>query len=93
MEVTFFLQYHELVIQEDIPCLPKIWREAIRKAIEEKLTTHPEVYGKPLRRSLKGYHKLRVGDYRVVFRIEEQTVRIFIIQHRSIVYGNAEKRF
>lgn len=93
MEIIFSLQYHELVVQEDIPRLPKTWREAIRKAIEEKLTTHPEVYGKPLRRSLKGYRKLRVGDYRVIFRIEEDTVKIFIIQHRSVVYSNAEKRF
>jgi len=43
----------------------------------------PELYGKPLRRSLKGYRKLRVGDYRVIFRIEKHFIKIFVIQHRS----------
>lgn len=92
MELRFLIQYHELVVQEDIPRLPKKWKEVIRKAIGEKLTTHPEVFGKPLRRSLKGFRKLRVGDYRVIFRIEERTVNIFTIQHRSVVYHKFEKR-
>ena len=84
--------YHILVSSIDIPALPDEWRERIRHAIEERLIKHPEVYGKPLRRSLKGYRKFRVGDYRVIFRIEQNVVKIFVIQHRSRVYKSAEKR-
>jgi len=84
--MNFEIQYHQEVIDEDIPKLPKTWRIAIKKAIEEKLTTQPEIFGAPLRHSLAGYRKLRVGDYRVVFRIEKKLVKIFVIQHRSVVY-------
>lgn len=84
--------YHEEVVKKDIPKLSADWREKVRVAIETKLTTRPEVYGKPLRRSLKHYHKLRVGDYRVVFRIEGLQVKVFVIQHRSKVYSNVGKR-
>ncbi|MDP3997816.1 MAG: type II toxin-antitoxin system RelE/ParE family toxin [bacterium] len=50
------------------------------------------LYGKPLRRSLKGYRKLHVGDYRVIFRIAGHAVKILIIQHCSRVYDVAPKR-
>lgn len=90
--MSFEIQYHEAVVSEDIPKLSKEWRDTIKVAIETKLTKHPEIFGKPLRHSLKGYRKLRVGDYRIVFRIEKQTVQIFIIQHRSVVYKLLEKR-
>ncbi len=90
--MTYSLHYHALVASLDIPALPHEWRQRIRRAIEERLTTHPEIYGKPLRRSLKGYRKLRVGDYRVIFRIERDAVKIFVIQHRSRVYATADKR-
>jgi mRNA interferase RelE/StbE len=88
----FEILYHEEVVKKDIPKLSTDWQDKIRIAIESKLTTKPEVYGKPLRRSLKHYRKLRVGDYRVIFRIEGQHVKVFIIQHRSKVYSNAAKR-
>lgn len=88
----FAVLYHPLVVRDDIPKLPALWREKVRQAIESKLMTRPDVYGKPLRRSLKNYRKLRVGDYRVIFRIEGNAVKIFVIQHRSVVYATAEKR-
>lgn len=88
----FRVRYHELVVVEDIPSLDASWRLRIQHAIESKLTTEPEVFGKPLRRSLKGYRKLRIGDYRAIFRIEESIVKIFIIGHRSRVYQMIRKR-
>jgi len=91
--MSFTLRYHTRVVQEDIPALPKKERRRIQKAIEEKLTTRPEVFGKPLRRSLKGYRRLRVGEYRIIFRIEERAVKIFLIGHRSVVYEYSESRF
>lgn len=90
--MTYTIAYHEAVVEEDIPRLSKSIKERVRLAIEKKLTIHPEVFGKPLRRTLKGYRKLRVGDFRVIFRIEKKTVKIFIIDHRSTVYTDVEKR-
>ena len=87
----FEILYHYLVVREDIPRLSKLWREKIRTAIEDRLVAEPDLYGKPLRRSLKGYRKLRVGDYRIIFKIDERKVKILIIQHRSVVYSNIKK--
>ncbi len=84
--------YADEVVQEDLPSILEPWKSEIRHAIETKLTTRPEVYSRPLRRSLKGYRKLRVGGYRIVLRIEDNTVKIFVIQHRSTVYTNAPDR-
>lgn len=88
----FGIIYHHLVVREDIPKLSTEWREKIKRAIGERLITRPDLYGKPLRRSFKGYGKLRVGDYRVIFRIEKNTVKILMIQHRSVVYNETPKR-
>lgn len=67
--------------------LPAI-REVIRKAIEKKLTVDPVNFGKPLRYSLKGYRRLRVGDYRVIYKIDEGRVIVIIvdIDHRKDIY-------
>jgi len=92
MGVNFDIIYHKLVVKEDILKLPAKDKERIKSAIEDKLVVSPETFGKPLRRQLKGYRKLRIGDYRVVFRIEKKTVKIFYIGHRSVVYKRALHR-
>ena len=88
----FKVIYHYLVVRDDIPKLSNEWREKVRSAIEKRLTARPELYGKPLRHSLRGYRKLRVGDWRVIFGIERDTVKIIVIQHRSVAYADAKKR-
>lgn len=92
MEIRFTIRYHEAVVREDIPGLTRLWRAKIKSAIAVKLMIHPDIFGIPLRRSLKGYRKLRVGDYRVVFRIEDVSVKVFAIMHRSVVYERVGKR-
>ena len=93
MELEFSVQYHKDVLDNDILKLSQTWKKKIKVAIENKLTTEPETFGKPLRRSLKGYRKLRVGDYRVIFRLEKKTVKILAILHRSIVYKETKYRY
>lgn len=92
MALTFEIIYSAVVVEEDIPRLAPLWKIKIQAAIGEKLFEYPDVYGKPLRRSLKGYRKLRVGDYRVVFRIAGSKILILAILHRSVVYKKMEKR-
>ncbi len=79
-------------IQSDIAGLPKNMKERIRKAIEQRLGTDPLRYGIPLRRSLHGYRKLRTGDYRIIFKIEQETVVILKIGHRKEVYQKVHLR-
>ncbi len=49
-------------------------KERVKKAIAKRLMTEPALYGKPLRATLKGYWKLRVGDYRVVYSVQDSEV-------------------
>lgn len=90
--MSYTITYHQEVVTADIPKLSAPTKKRVRAAIEQKLTTQPELFGKPLRKSLKGYRKLRVGDYRVIFAIQKKTVRVLMIAHRSIVYGRVPKR-
>jgi mRNA interferase RelE/StbE len=84
--MPFRLHYHPAVRVEDLPLIDRRTKARIRKAIEERLQTAPHDYGEPLRKSLKGYWKLRVGDYRVVFKVIESEVWILGIRHRKSVY-------
>ena len=85
---AFQIEYLEPVVKDDIPALPKIFKVSIKKAIEERLVTDPVGFGKPLRYSLKGHRRLRVGDYRIVYRIEleKRIVIIVAIKHRKDIY-------
>jgi len=64
----------------------------IKNAIEERLKIAPHKYGKPLRKTLKGFWNLRVGDYRVVFKIVKNEVWILGIIQRKDVYAEVERR-
>lgn len=81
------IEYVESV-KADLASVSKTNKEQIRKAIEKKLATNPIEFGKPLQYSLKGLRRLRVGDYRVVFSIEEQNKVVLIVKigHRKEVY-------
>jgi mRNA interferase RelE/StbE len=82
------VEYLATVVDEDIPNLPKAVRNGIKRAIEERLMVDPIGFGKPLRYTLKGYRRLCVGDYRIVYRIDDRnkTIIIAAIKHRKDVY-------
>jgi len=89
--VPFKLIYHPDVRDVDIPKLDKRLKERIRRAIESRLKEAPQKYGEPLKKTLKGYWKLRVGDYRVVFKIVKSEVWIFGIIHRKEIYDRIKR--
>ena len=90
--MPFELRYHPDVRSVDISLLDAKLKRRIQNAIETRLTTEPYQYGVPLRKNLHGYWKLRVGDYRVVFKIVGNEVWILGIIHRKKVYDAIEKR-
>ena len=90
--MAYHLVYHADVEKVDLPRIDEKNKSMIKRAIEERLTTQPEVYGKPLQRTLKGYWKLRVGEYRVVFKLRGNELRILGIIHRKKVYRDIGKR-
>lgn len=90
--MPYTLKYHPDIKSVDLPRIDARMRERIRKAIESRLMTAPHEYGHPLRKSLKGYWKLRVGDYRVIFKIEEEIVYVLGIRHRKNIYDDVTGR-
>jgi len=88
MGVKYQVRYQEEVVQKHIPALSSNARVLIKRIIEERLMIDPITFGKPLHYSLKGHRRLRVGDYRIVYRIEanKSTVIIVAIKHRKDVY-------
>lgn len=85
--MKYRIEYLKSVVEEDIPKLSKPIRKRIKSAIEEKLTSHPIEFGKPLRYSLKGARRLRVGDWRVIYKIEPPDVVLVVkIGSRREIY-------
>ena len=64
----------------------------VKKAIETRLAVDPEKYGQPLKGNLKGYRKLRIGEYRIVYKVVEDEISILGIRHRREIYKAIEKR-
>lgn len=78
--------YHPKVVKDDVPKLDQKTKNRIKKSIESKLLDRPELYSNQLRNTLSDYRKLRVGDYRVIFKIVQKNIKILIIGHRRDVY-------
>ena len=76
--------------------LDKLDRNArlrILRAIEEKLFSDPVRHSRLLGGKLKGIRRLRVGDYRVLFTIDNERIVVMIIAigHRKTVYDYAQR--
>jgi mRNA interferase RelE/StbE len=87
-EQGFVVEYLDTVVSDDIPALPKTIKQLVRRAIETRLSVDPIALGKPLRYSFVGHRRIRVGDYRIVYRVDPKklTVTIVLIKHRKDVY-------
>ena len=90
--MPYSLRYHPDVKAKDLPKLNRTIQKRIKTAVEQRLLVSPEKYSEPLRRTLKGYRKLRVGDYWVVLHIERFDILILGICHRKDVYDKMEWR-
>jgi mRNA interferase RelE/StbE len=82
--VNFSFSYHYKA-EEDLKQLPGNFQERILMAIENRLKTAPEKYGNPLRETLVGLWKLRVGDYRIVYEPNPESGELIVwaISHRK----------
>ena len=69
-------------IEVPIPPIP-IQKQIIARL--EKLSENPEL-AKPLSNVFKNYRSERIGKYRIVFSIKQDTLIIAKIEHRKNVY-------
>jgi mRNA-degrading endonuclease RelE of RelBE toxin-antitoxin system len=68
--------------------LPEAVAAAVLEFCEATLAINPNRVGKPLFGPLAGCHGARRGTYRIVYRIEEntRTVHVLDIDHRAEIY-------
>jgi len=68
--------------------LPEPVAAAVLEFCDQALATNPHRVGKPLFGPLTGCHGARRGTYRIVYRINEdtRTVSILEIDHRADIY-------
>jgi len=83
--MDYTIVYHP-EIPKDISGFPENVKARIKKAIEQRLVIDPVKYGEPLRHTLQGYRKLRVGDYRIIYKIKKTNIIILKIGHRKDIY-------
>ena len=88
---TVRIEWHEAAVEE-LRRLDGAARRRIRDVLQDELPKHPDPRRKlePYKGPLKGYWKLRVGDWRLVCALEgtadEPTLFIVLIAHRSTAY-------
>ncbi len=78
MKQIWKVLYHPEV-DKDLRRIGKSRAKRAIKAIDEKLLTEPESFGAPLRKGLAGLRKLRVGDIRIVYRVEQERIEVLVI--------------
>lgn len=79
-------------VKRDLKGFPASHLIAIKLAINERLTQRPYDFKALSGRKFHGLRRLRVADYRIVYCIEDEVVRILAIGHRSKIYKFLEKR-
>ena len=70
--------YHHAV-EEDLESVGPSAAKRIVRAIDSKLGLSPLDFGAPLSGNLANFRKLRVGDYRVVYRVREKAVVVYVL--------------
>ena len=68
--------------------LPEKVATAVVEFLYGSLAASPHRVGKPLKLSLEGLYSARRGDYRVIYRVddEQRLVTVIAIEHRSDIY-------
>lgn len=68
--------------------LPQGVAAAVVEFMVGPLVEAPTVVGKALQRELAGYWSARRGAYRIVYRLDEETLHVIVvrIEHRADVY-------
>jgi len=75
--------------QKDLRGIGKRDARRIRTFLKERVVVDPRAVGGRLKGQLREFWRWRVGDYRVLARIEDDRLLVLVVQvgHRSKVYG------
>lgn len=75
-------------VSDDLKDIPKAYLGAIKKAVKERLGTRPYDFKALSGKKYKGLYRLRVSDFRIIYRVDEksESVTILAIGHRRLIY-------
>ena len=87
------MKYKLLFLKEAVEEFKKL-DKAVQRIIKEKLeilAQNPELLKnniKPLKGKYRGLYRLRVGNYRVIYRLDKEEITILVIRigHRKDIY-------
>ena len=84
----FKIEYSESFCPKYLAKIPTDMRIKIKKFIENRIAAYPHEAGDPLKGTLVGLWRARVGDYRIIYEIQKDRVivRIIKIGHRKDIY-------
>ena len=83
--MPYSIEYRDGV-SDEVSKLNADIQDRIKKAIEERLAISPKDFGKWLSFMWRGFRSLRVGDYRIIYKVQGDKVIIYKIGHRDDVY-------
>lgn len=77
----------------DLEKISSAFRQNILEKLDWLQKNFSEITPAPLGGEWKGFYKLRVGDYRVIYDVNWSTYRIIVVvvDHRSCVYRRKRK--
>lgn len=90
--MTYRINFHPLAV-EDLKPLPRDEQERILAAIQSRLGAAADKLGKPLTSGWRGHRRLRMGDYRVIYRISGTDVHVIKIGHRKNIYDEIRRLY
>jgi mRNA interferase RelE/StbE len=80
-------------VGDDLRPIGRLHQKRALSAIEDRLSTHPDRYGKPLGGNLAGLRRIRVGDFRIAYQVKGAQVIVWAIMHRKEIYAELVRRF
>ena len=93
-KAKYSIEYHPKVAEDDIPKLDEKIKNIIERKII-KLIEEPH-FGTALRGRLIGCYRLKISKYRIVYKVYDEKLIIFVIaigkRDNLFVYKTAEKR-
>ena len=86
--MTFRITYTPKAKRALSEVLPESVAAACVEFIASTLAENPHRVGKPLRAPLEGLHAARRGEFRVIYRIDDDQIVVLVvtIEHRRSVY-------
>lgn len=79
-------------VEDDLMVIDRVHRKRALDAIEARLSSHPEQYGKPLGGNLAGLRRIRFGDFRVAYQVKGGQVVIWAVLNRKDIYAELVRR-